>query len=211
MATICEDEADDLDSNFGRDKMRIYKLGYTTGRYVLRIDSDAGRVQLKFFTFCWKAFAAERLPDSVKARGFLQRIIELQCTYGFPEYDILEVENPADTAKFAELLEELEETRNLLLIYRMIHYNEIIPDIPLNIINREKQLFKPILRVFQKTETMKELLPVISEYINQKREANANSLHAYVYNRVVDLIRNEGKYELESIRIWEHVIDLMSG
>ena len=59
---------------------------------------------------------------------------------------------------------------------------------------------------------MKELLPVISEYINQKREANANSLHAYVYNRVVDLIKNEGKYELESIRIWEHVIDLqMSG
>ena len=71
------------------------------------------------------------------ARGFLQRIIDLQCTYGFPEYDILEVENPANTTKFAELLEELEETRNLLLTYRMIHYNEMIPDIPLNIINRE--------------------------------------------------------------------------
>ena len=56
------------------------------------------------------------------ARGFLQRIIELQCTYGFPEYDILEVENPANTTKFAELLEELEETRNVLLVYRMIHH-----------------------------------------------------------------------------------------
>ena len=70
MATICEDEADDLDSEFGRDKMRIYKLGYTTGRYVLRIDNDGGRVQLKFFTFCWKAFAAERLPDSVNGSRF---------------------------------------------------------------------------------------------------------------------------------------------
>ena len=93
----------------------------------------------------------------------------------------------------------------------MIHHNDVIPDIRLNIINREKQLFKPILRVFQKTETMKELLPVISEYINQKRAANANSLHAFVYNRVVDLIKNEGKYELENIRIWEQVIDYMSG
>ena len=55
------------------------------------------------------------------ARGFLQRIIDLQCTYGFPEYDILEVENPASTTKFEELLEELEETRNLLLAYRIIH------------------------------------------------------------------------------------------
>ena len=141
------------------------------------------------------------------ARGFLQRIIDLQCTYGFPEYDILEVENPANTTKFAELLEELEETRNLLLIYRMIHHNDMIPDIPLNIVNRERQLFKPILRVFQKTETINELFPVISEYINQKRAANANSLHAYVYNRVVDLIKNEGKYELESIKIWDHIID----
>ena len=58
MATLCEDEADNLDLNF--DKMRIYKLGYTTGRYVLRIDNDGGRVQLKFFTFCWKAFAARK-------------------------------------------------------------------------------------------------------------------------------------------------------
>jgi hypothetical protein len=205
MATLCEDEADNLDLNF--DKMRIYKLGYTTGRYVLRIDNEGGRIQLKFFTFCWKAFAAERLPDSVMARGFLQRIIDLQCTYGFPEYDILEVENPANTTKYTELLQELEETRNLLLMYRIIHFNEKIPDIPLNIINRERQLFKPILRVFQKTETINELFPVISEYINQKRAANANSLHAYVYDRVVDLIKNEGKYELETKTIWEHVID----
>ncbi len=205
MATICEDEADNLDLNF--DKMRIYKLGYTTGRYVLRIDNDGGRIQLKFFTFCWKAFAAERLPDSVMARGFLQRIIDLQCTYGFPEYDILEVENPANTTKFAELLQELEQTRNLLLMYRIIHFNEKIPDISLNIINRESQLFKPILRVFHDTQTMKELFPVISEYINQKRAANANSLHAYVYDRVVDKIKNEGKYQLETKAIWDHVTD----
>ena len=37
-ATICEDEADNLDLNL--DKMRIYKLGYTTGRYILRIDNE---------------------------------------------------------------------------------------------------------------------------------------------------------------------------
>jgi hypothetical protein len=77
----------------------------------------------------------------------------------------------------------------------------------LNIINRERQLFKPLLRVFQKTETINELFPVISEYINQNRADNANSLHAYVYDRIVDLIRNEGKYELESKAIWDYVID----
>ncbi|MDQ6668641.1 MAG: hypothetical protein M3Y53_10520, partial [Thermoproteota archaeon] len=41
------------------------------------------------------AFAAERTPDSTKAKGFNQRIIQLTSLYGFPQYDISEVINPA--------------------------------------------------------------------------------------------------------------------
>ena len=50
---------------------------------------------IDFYTFCFKAFAAERTPDSIKAKGFNQRIIELYCSPGFPQYDISEVVNPA--------------------------------------------------------------------------------------------------------------------
>ena len=56
-------------------------------------------------TFCIKAFAAERTPDSIKAKGFNQRIIELYCSPGFPEYDISEVANPAGEEAHQELLE----------------------------------------------------------------------------------------------------------
>ena len=138
IGTICEDEADDLDQN--AEKMKIYKNGYTTGQPVLRMDTDnSGRIQYRFFTFGFKAFAAEKLPDSVKSRGFLQRVIELPCIYGFPKYDIMEVTNPAGEEKFSKLLDELEHVRNLLLMYRIIHFRETIPDINLNIINRESQ------------------------------------------------------------------------
>ena len=75
--TICEDEADNIDDD--KDKMRIYKNGYTTGYPVLRTDTTYGRKQQRFNTFCFKAYAAERTPDSVKAKGFNQRIIELSC------------------------------------------------------------------------------------------------------------------------------------
>ena len=206
IGTICEDEADDLDLN--PEKMKIYKNGYTTGQPVLRMDNDnSGRMQYRFFTFGFKAFSAEKLPDSVKARGFLQRVIDLPCIYGFPHYDIMEVTNPAGAEEFSDLLYELEKTRNLLLVYRMIHFYDKIPNIKLNIINRENQLFKPVLRVFQKTESMKELLPIISEYINKKRAANANSLHAYIYKVITHVTHNEGSYEIETKKIWEKVID----
>ena len=209
IGTICEDEADNIDSD--RDKMCIYKNGYTTGRPVLRTDTSFGRKQLKLNTFCFKAFAAERLPDSVRAKGFNQRTIELNCSYGFPKYDISEVANPAGEETYQNLLNELEDIRNTLLIFRLQHYNDKIPDVNLNICNREKQLFKPVIRVFQKTETLMELLPIISGYVNQKRVKNASSLHAYLYKIIIDLIKENNAYELASGSIWNRITDTEEG
>jgi hypothetical protein len=209
QATICEDEADNIDEN--QEKMRIYKNGYTVGFPVLRTDTAYGRKQFKFNTFCLKAFAAERLPDSIRARGFNQRIIEIPCLYGFPQYDISEVVNPAGEERYQSLLDELGETRNLLFVYRLLHFNDKIPNIELNIQNREKQLFKPVLRVFQGTETLRELLPVISKYVSQKRESNANTLYAFLYRTITDLIRAKDTAELESSLIWDTIIDLLPG
>jgi len=187
IGTICEDEADNIDED--REKMKVDKNGYTTGFPYHRTDTSSGRQQLKFNTFCFKAFAAEKLPDSVKAKGFNQRTIELPCVYGSPKYDISEVVNPAGEDEYQQLLDELLDTRNTLLVYRLLHFKDKIPDIKLNIQNREKQLFKPVLRVFQKTETtLNDLLPVISKYISQRRQSNANTQHAFLYRTIRDLV-----------------------
>ncbi len=203
QGTICEDEADDIDED--KDKMRIYKNGYTTGYPVLRTDTTYGRKQYRFHTFCFKAFAAERTPDSTKAKGFNQRIIQLTSLYRSPQYDISEVINPACEEKYQGLLDELLETRNLLLVYRLVHFNDKIPDIRLNIENREKQLFKPIIRIFQNTKTLKEILPIISRYVSQNRELNANTLHAFLYKTIKELIQIENNAELESNQIWDSI------
>lgn len=130
MGTLCEDEADDIDEN--REKMKIYKNGYASGFKVMRIDMSNGRKQHVYDTYCFKAFAAERLPDVIKAKGFNQRIIELPCVFGFPQYDISEVVNPAGEQKFQSLLDELNSTRNSLLVYRLLHFHEPISNIELH-------------------------------------------------------------------------------
>jgi hypothetical protein len=203
QGTLCEDEADRIDED--RQKMAIYKNGNITGRPVARTDTSFGRKQLKLNTYCWKAFAAERFPDPVKAKGFNQRVIELQCSFGDPEQDIAEVANPAGADEFQHLLDELNEMRNLLLACRLLHFTEKIPDIKLNIKGREKQLFKPVLRVFQNTKTLNELLPVVSKYVAQKREANFSTLHAFLYRSVRNIIKDQDKTELASRFIWDYV------
>jgi hypothetical protein len=209
IGTICEDEADNIDED--REKMKVHKNGYTTGKYYHRTDTSVGRQQLKFNTFCFKAFAAEKLPDSVTAKGFNQRTIELPCVYGFPQYDISEVANPAGEEEYQELLDELLDIRNTLLLYRLLHFQDKILDIKLNIQGREKQLFKPVLRVFQHTQTQNELLPVISKYISQRRENNANTLNAFLYDHVKGLIKAQNTYELESNLIWNTIKSTLQG
>jgi hypothetical protein len=210
QGTICEDEADNIDEN--TDKMRIYKNGYSSGFPVYRTDTTYGRKQYRFHTFCIKAFAAERTPDSIKAKGFNQRIIELYCAPGFPQYDISEVINPAGEEEHQNLLTELLETRKNLLIYKLLHFHDKIPDIKLNIENREKQLFKPIVRIFQNsTEVLDELLPVISNYVSQKRESNADSLHSRIYQLIKRMIKDENSAQLESVKIWDSVINELNG
>lgn len=68
--------------------------------------------------------------------------------------------------KYQSLLQELIQTRNTLLIFRLLHFEKIL-DVKLNIENREKQLFKPIIRVFQNTEILGELLAIISKYVSR--------------------------------------------
>ena len=54
--------------------------------------------------------------------------------------------------QFKELYQELVDIRKLLLMYRLLHHNETIPDVKLNIKNRYKQLTKPLIRLFQNSE-----------------------------------------------------------
>ena len=98
--------------------MHIYKNDYANGFPVFRTDTTFGRKQYRFFTYCIKAFTAERTPDPIKSKGFNQRIIELHWSPGFPPYDISEIIILAGEEKHEKLLKEVLETRKKLLVYR---------------------------------------------------------------------------------------------
>jgi hypothetical protein len=209
QGTLCEDEADRIDNDL--QKMGIYKNGYIAGIQVPRTDVSVGRKQQKYNTYCFKAFAAEKFPDPVKAKGFNQRLVELQCYYGDPDEDISEVQTPGGDERLSQLLDELEQLRNLLLSYRLLHFNEKIPDVKLNIKGREKQLFKPIIRVFQNTKTLDYLLPVITNYVKQKREANDATFNAFLYTTIVNMIAEKGDRVISSTDIWNRIVKDLEG
>ena len=190
VGTICEDEANEIEED--SDKMDIAKSGYTKGYPVVKITiTPFGRVQQRYFTFCFKVYSAERTPDPIKAKGLLQRIIKLKCVAGNPKHDILEVVNPWGDEQFQILKNELDQWHNLLLCYRLVHCNDAFPDIQINLKNREKQLLKPVLRLFQNTKTFDYLCDVMSTYVNERRGVKVNSLHAFICEVVKSIIEEE--------------------
>ncbi|MGH9982634.1 MAG: hypothetical protein ACRD8W_01610, partial [Nitrososphaeraceae archaeon] len=210
VGTVCEDEADNVEDD--HDKMQIAKSGYTKGYPVTKIViTPYGRIQIKYNSFCFKAYAAEKSPDLMKAKGLIQRIIKLACTAGLPNYDILEVTNPAGDEKLQTLLNELLDVRNVLFCHRLLHHDDTIPDIKLNLTNRENQLFKPLLKLFQGTKTFEELLLVLSKYVNERRENKIDSYHAYLYNLVRRLLDKENTNEIPSNTIWSEIKDELEG
>ena len=210
VVTICEDEADDIDED--RAKMKIYKDGATTNVHVFRTDISFGRKQLRYKTFCFKAFAAEELPDARKAKGLRQRRITFKCAYGSPRYDIAEVIEPGGDKKLQGLLNDLFKLRNMLMVSRLLHYYNEMPNVELNIKDREKQLFKPTFRVFQNSpKTLEELKLGINKYLSDYRKRRSNTFHAALYKVVTGLIKRERTIELKFTLIWTSVKDELQG
>ena len=123
-------------------------------------------------------------------RALTNVVLELQCTYGIPQYHISEITNPAGDDVDQEQLDESNNVRNSLLVYKLLHYYDKIPNIKINLKNREKQLFKPLLRVFQDSKIFDTILKTVSVFVGEKRQARSHTLTAFLCELVSDLVVN---------------------
>jgi hypothetical protein len=214
---ILEDEIDDIDDQ--PDKKKYYKSSYETGVNVTRIDNNSSSPirskrkssrQNGFFLFGFKMFASEKMPDKVKSKGFLERIIPLKAIPGDPQFDISEVVDDSGDEQLNNLHEELMNTRKLLLMYRLLHYYDTIPDIKLNIKNRYKQLTKPIIRLFQNTKSVDQITKSLSKYLIEKNEEKINSLDSSLLFLIIELVAKKGTI-LYNNEIWEKMKEKYPG
>lgn len=203
IGTLCIDEANSIDEN--NKLMEICKTGYVTGNKVARTDIHNGRVQSAYYTFCYKPFAGERLPDALKANGFNERLIPVNCFDGNPKYDIAEIISPAGEQEYQQLLDQIEHTRNLLFAHRLIHWFDPILTVATKLRSRERQLFISIIKMYYRENIWPEIKSTISHYIVERRQTHLDTLNAYLYGLVKRLIKSKNSFELKSSDIWEQL------
>jgi hypothetical protein len=196
QVTIAEDEVGDLDRD--GQKQKILKSGYTSGGTVPKIDFPNGkRSQAPFNVYGMKWLAMEELPDSRKTKGIFDRSFIFNFIVDHVNFNIKDVIKGAGDPKFKPLYDELVHVRKLLFAFRLIHYNDVFPDIQINLENRNAELTKPSLRLFSSRGdapvAVEEIRLALSKFIAEKNELKSNSIESKMCIVINDLIRERNE------------------
>jgi hypothetical protein len=213
QGVILEDEADDLDYH-QQEKMKIYKKGYNAGGKVSRTETggDSGRHQEGYYVYGFKAFTGEERLDPDYAKGFNERTLYEECQAGDPQYDLSEVMSPAGAEEFEDLRRELEDLHKTLLAFRLIHHTDKFPNIEVAVKNREKQLVKPLIRLFQCAKNSQmEIARALGELLAARRGIKKDTLEYAVYTALDRLTTEGNTYSFIAKRIYVELKDELDG
>ena len=218
QCTMILEEAEKIDQNY--EIMAILKTGYTRDGKVDRTNPNTLKPEF-FNSYCFKIIVAERSPNQDSGKGVVDRSFVHSCFKGYPQYDIKEILNPTNTGgpEHQALRTKLENFRKLLLMYRLYHFKDEIPDIDIGIIGRDKELVKPTLQLFHDTKSQAQLVETFQTILDLKNSRKATSQHAALLDVVISAIPNidepipslDGKVDLSSKTFWTLLPDRIEG
>jgi hypothetical protein len=195
--TVAEDEVGDIAKD--REKRNVFASGYCSGGSVPKVELEGGRKSEDWLTYGQKWITMEELltthPDM---KGILDRSFVFRFVAGDPQYNIKDVIKSAGDPKFQPLQDELMKTRKLLFCWRLLHYEDVILDVKLNVKNRSAELTKPLIRLFQNSPiALERILDSLSKFLVEKNEIKQNSFESKLYE-VIKFLKKERKERLDS-------------
>ena len=177
QCTIILDEADKIDKS--PEMMAILKTGYQLNGKVPKINTNTLRQEF-FFTYGLKIIIGERSMSLTQAKGVHDRTFSLTAYTGDSAFDIKETLNPQGNPTCNKRLNDLLSFRKLLLIYRLIHYDDPPIDIETGLKRRNRELVKPLLQLFHSVEPQvrNEIISTLEYFLKAKQGKKENTLEA---------------------------------
>jgi len=195
---VLEDEAQGLDRDL--DKVKIYKAGYAQGAVVPRTFILERKRFIKYFRcFCFKAFAAEKIPA---VKGFNERCVFIPMFPGEPKKEW--------TERDAEDEKRLRELRNVLLKWRLASRLEwSLPQPALPFKARMRELWKPILQVTHGLTVYDQLLNFASRQAQERLSGKQNTLEGHIVKVVSELYVKDEPVPFTGV--WDALVKELEG
>jgi hypothetical protein len=127
---------------------------------------------------------------------------------GIPRFDIkedlqAEIQGNVEGQK---RLARLIDFRKLMLVYRLLHFKDPLPDIELGFEGREKELVKPIIQLFHCSQVQKEVESTLEYFLNLRNEGKDTGLEAALYPMVWELLLASKTGEISHKEIWGRIV-----
>jgi len=211
QVTMVIEEIDKLDEK--SNEMNMLKVSYQPNAKVPRMNNDNDKMDF-YFPYGIKILIAERSPNESKARGVLDRTFKINSYKGYPQYKIKEIRNPQGNNRRQRILDELTELRKILLIYKLVHFNDPLIEVDVGLDGRDEELCKPYLQLFYSLgaseETMTELEQTFQQFLNTKNKRKKASKEAILYPIAANAISKYG-YTMDAGLLWQELISSLEG
>lgn len=205
QCTIILDEADKIDKS--PEMMAILKTGYQLNGKVPKINTNTLKQEF-FFTYGLKIIISERSMSLTEAKGVYDRTFSFTAYAGDSKYDIKERLNPQGNAASQSRLDRLRSFRKLMLIYRLVHFNDQVQDIETGLKRRNRELCKPVLQLFYdcRQEIQIEIKSMIEHFLAIKKHRKENTIEVALYSLITNLVAECGA-EISASAIWGRIAD----
>lgn len=210
QCTMVLEEADKIDKI--TELMAILKTGYSYYGTVSKINPYTLKPEL-FFSYCPKVIVSERSLNQTIAKGVNSRTFPIGCIKGSTKYDIKEVLNPTNTGgpEKEKLLKQLMAFRKLLIIYRLKHFKDSIPNLNIGVEGRDKELVKHSIQLFYGSNCLTEVIQTLQYFLDLKNEKKEITIESILLHKVVaPLVKYEGP-EVSSQKIWNDLMEEIPG
>ena len=208
QCTIVSDETGEINKH--PDLMALLKTGYSKKGKTSKIN-DYTRLAEFYSTYCYKMIVAEKMPNLKDAKGVMDRSFSYTAFKGKPKHDIKETVEPQGNQARQQRLDTLNDFRKLMLVYRLLHFRDIMDDIDVGVEGREKELSKPIIQLFYGTTIQKEVEETLQYFLNQRNEKKDAMLEPVLHPIVTELISKGKTNEIYVKDIWEIIINNLGG
>lgn len=94
-----------------------------------------------------------------------------------------------------------------MLIYRLVHFHDQVPDIDTGLKRRNRELCKPIMQLFYDSsmETQAEIKSMLEHFLAIKKHRKENTIEVVLFPLIINLISEYG-IELPASSIWHRII-----
>jgi hypothetical protein len=219
QCTIVLEEADKIDKS--PELMAVLKTGSSYYGTVPKINPYTLKQEF-FFTYCPKIIVSERSLSQSIAKGVNSRTFPINCIKGSTKHDIKEVLNPTNTGGLEnkKLHKELMEFRKLLLVYRLRHFKDPIPDLDIGVEGRDKELVKHSVQLFYGSNCLNdEVIPTLQKFLDIKNQKKESSIESVLIPIITGLVKQEKDkqehdkkiIEISSAKIWWELMQEIPG